>query len=356
MTRHRISSDNPQELIDLANRFAEAQGLLAAVELGVFTELRERPASGTELCERLGLDPRPAADFLHLLVTLGLLEARDGRFANSAAAERFLVAGKAGYLGSSFGYYSRLMYPSWSGVAASLRGGDETGGADGKPRGDGWTSGFYSSVADDEETLGDFLDGLDSYNSVPGELLAAAVDWSRHRTVLDVGGARGNHAAHIAQAAPHLTVEVFDLPQLGPFFDRLMAGAGLRERTGFHGGDFFTDPLPEADVVVFGDVLHNWSPDTRRMLIGKAARAVRPGGSVLVFDRMMDEARSDRAKLIASLSMYLATKGGGSEYLESECRGYLADAGFVGITTEPFGTAGHVLAVGHRPDGTGADG
>ncbi|MFD8483828.1 methyltransferase [Kitasatospora sp. NPDC059673] len=352
MTPQRLASDSPQELIDLANRFAEAQGLLAAMELGVFTELHERPADAAELCERLGLVPRPATDFLHLLVTLGLLEVEDGRFVNSGAAERFLVAGQAGYLGSSLGYYSRLMYPSWSGVAASLRGGaGGAAGVDGKPRGDGWTSGFYSSVADDEETLSDFLDGLDSYNSVPGDLLADALDWSRYRTVLDVGGARGNHVAHIAQAAPHLRVGVFDLPQLGPFFDRLMAGAGLAERARFHGGDFFADPLPVADVVIFGDVLHNWSPETRRMLIGKAAQAVRPGGAVLVFDRMMDDRRSDRAKLIASLSMYLATQGGGSEYLESECRDYLADAGFVDVGTAPFGTAGHVLAVGHRPAG-----
>lgn len=347
MTPQRLSPDDPQEILDVANRFAEAQALLAAVELGLFTALRGGGATADELCRRLQLDPQPAADFLHLLIALGLLEKDGDKFRDSEAAERFLVEGEPGYMGSSLGYYSRLMYPSWGGVAGALRGAaDESGDA---PRGDDWTSGFYASVVGRPDTLEDFLDGLDSYNSVPGELLAEAVDWSGHRSVLDVGGARGHHASHIAQVAPHLEVGVFDLPQLKEKFDELTAKRGVSERTRFHGGDFFTDALPAADVVVLGDVLHNWSPDVRRMLVRKAAQAVNPGGLLLVFDRMMDDQRSDKAKLIASLSMFLATRGGGSEYLESECRGYLTEAGLDGVASRPFGTAGHVLVTGGKP-------
>ncbi|MEW2290443.1 methyltransferase [Streptomyces sp. NPDC047841] len=347
MTPQRLSTDDPQQILDLANRFAEAQALLAAVELGLFTALRGGGATADELCRRLELDPQPAADFLHLLIALGLLDKDGEKFRNSEAAERFLVEGEPGYLGSSLGYYSRLMYPSWGTVAGALRG-TAVGSGD-APRGDHWTSGFYASVVGDRGTLEDFLDGLDSYNSVPGQLLAEAVDWSGYGSALDVGGARGHHASHIAQVAPHLSVGVFDLPQLRPHFEELMAKRGVSERTRFHGGDFFTDALPAADVVIFGDVLHNWSPDVRRMLVRKAAQAVNPGGLLLVFDRMMDDGRSDKAKLIASLSMFLATRGGGSEYLESECRGYLTEAGFEGVTARPFGTAGHVLVTGGKP-------
>jgi hypothetical protein len=347
MTPQRLSPDDPQEILDVANRFAEAQGLLAAVELGLFTALHGGGATADELCGRLGLDPQPTADFLHLLIALGLVEKDGEKFRNSEAAERFLVDGQPGYLGSSLGYYRRLMYPSWGGVVGALRGTvEESGDA---PRGDDWTTGFFATVAGDPGMLEDFLNGLDSYNSVPGELLTEAVDWSAYRSVLDVGGARGHHASHIAQVAPHLTVGVFDLPQLGPHFKELMDKRGVSERTGFYGGDFFTDALPAADVVIFGDVLHNWSPDVRRMLVGKAAQAVNSGGLLMVFDRMMDDQRSDKAKLIASLSMFLATRGGGSEYLESECRGYLTEAGFEDVTARPFGTAGHVLVTGRRP-------
>ena len=343
----RLSPDHPRDIYDVANRFAEAQGLLAAVELGLFTALDEGGASVDELCRGLGLDPRPAADFLHLLIVLGLIEEEGDKLRNSAAAQRFLVDGKPDYLGSSLGLYGSLLYPSWSGIAAALRG--TVGDSGDEPKGDDWTSDFFATVSGDPEALEKFLEGSESENLASEELMTDAVDWSVYRSVLDVGGARGRHASHIARIAPHLKVGVFDLPPLAPFFEKLMASRGVSERTDFHAGDFFTDDLPAADVVLMAGVLHNWSPDVRRMLVGKAAKAVNPGGLLLVLDKMQDDRRTDKANLITSLTIFLSTRGGGSKYTESECRAYLTEAGFDGVTARPFGAAGHVLVTGGKP-------
>jgi len=58
-----------------------------------------------------------------------------------------------------------------------------------------------------------------------------------------------------------------------------VAAAGLSERLRFVAGDFLVEELPDAEVLVSGHVLHDWGLDTKRLLIGKAYRALPPQGA-----------------------------------------------------------------------------
>jgi hypothetical protein len=141
---------------------------------------------------------------------------------------------------------------------------------------------------------------------------------------------------------------VFDLPQMQPFFDRHIAALGVAGRVRFRAGDFFLDPLPRAEVLIIGHVLHDWTPAERRALVAKAFGALPPGGSLLVYDRMLDEEPTDVANLVISLSMLLTTPGG-AEYTVAECRAVLADVGFVAVSDCGLGT--HDTLVVGRKDG-----
>ncbi len=190
-----------------------------------------------------------------------------------------------------------------------------------------------------------FLDAMDLFASHLADQLAAR-DWSTFRTVLDVGGARGHLAMVLVRAHPHLRATVFDLPELEPAFTKYTAGLEITESLGFQAGDFFRDPLPRADAIILGHVLHNWPLDTRRALIRSAFEAANPGGALLIYDSMLDEDQPRMGNALVSLDMLVWS--GGSEYLADDCMAWLAEAGFRDMERHSYGT-GSTLVVGYKP-------
>jgi hypothetical protein len=70
----------------------------------------------------------------------------------------------------------------------------------------------------------------------------------------------------IALANPHLKGTGFDLPEVGPIFEDCIAENRLADRVTFAGGSFFTDPLPKADVVLMGHILHDWDLAEKKLI------------------------------------------------------------------------------------------
>jgi hypothetical protein len=134
--------------------------------------------------------------------------------------------------------------------------------------------------------------------------------------------------AQLALRHQHLRGIGFDLPQVGPIFEKFIAGQGLSERVTFRGGDFFTDPLPDAQVYVLGHVLHDWGLDAKRSLLHRSYDALPSGGAVIVYETLIDdERRTDAFGLLMSLNMLIETPDG-FDFTGADCRGWMAEAGF----------------------------
>ncbi|GLW06783.1 O-methyltransferase [Microtetraspora sp. NBRC 13810] len=324
MTSTAPDVNSAQGILQLGNAFAQAQAVLTAVELDLFTALDAGPATGQDVAARLGLHGRGLRDLLRLLAALGLLEEEDGRFANAPGAARHLVGGRPGYVGGALLGAKANLYHLWDGLAETLRSGRPRSAADG----------FAAMLADGRE-LRRYVRMMEGSLEplVPG--LLKAIDWAGRRSVLDVGGGRGALAGRLVAAHPGLAGHVFDLPEMEPLFGEHMAELGLTGAVRFHAGDFFRDELPRADVLVLGHILHNWPPERRGDLMGAAFRAVNPGGLLLVHDRMLDDGRPGVDNLLASLIMALVTEGG-SEYPVAELAGLARDAGFAAVDHRPL--------------------
>lgn len=313
--------------------------LLTAMDADLFTHLSGSPATADELAARLGYRMPGAESFFVGLVGLGLLETDGGRYANGPAAEQHLVRGRPGFMGGYLQFCQRELNPAWDGLGEALRTGEPQNRAarEGNP---------YHSLYEDKPATDLFLDSMDMFNSGIAAHLAD-LDWSRWTSFVDVGGARGNIAHELVSRHPHLTGTVFDLPPLEPSFAAHMAGLGGTAAVSFHGGDFFADPLPEADVLVFGHVLHNWGPEDRLRLLRSAHRAVRPGGAVIVYDPMVGDAVPSLYATLASLSM-LVWSNGGREYSVDECHVWLKETGFRPETVALPDGVNEVLVVAHK--------
>jgi hypothetical protein len=158
--------------------------------------------------------------------------------------------------------------------------------------------------------------------------IAAKFPWQERNSVIDIGCAEGAVPVQVALMHEHITGGGFDLPPLGPIFDAYTASFGLSERLSFTGGDFFTDALPQADVLIMGHVLHNYDLAGKRLLLRKAYDALPGGGALIVYDALIDdERRSNAHGLLMSLHLLLQNTEG-FEYTGADCRAWMQETGF----------------------------
>ena len=158
--------------------------------------------------------------------------------------------------------------------------------------------------------------------------IASKFAWDRYQTAVDVGTAQGDLIVQVALANPHIKGMGFDLPAVAPIFEEYVEANGLSDNVKFCPGSFFDQPLPKADVVMMGHILHDWDLETKRMLIRKGCDALAPGGALIVYESIIDDDRSANAfGLLMSLNMLVETPGG-FDYTGSDCMGWMKEAGF----------------------------
>ncbi|HEY8475782.1 MAG TPA: methyltransferase [Chloroflexota bacterium] len=311
----------PDRLLELGLGFWGAKVLLSAVELGLFTELAKGPLDGEALRVRLGLHPRGARDFFDALVALGLLDRQGGQYANTPETDLFLDRDKPAYIGGFLEMVNARLYPFWGSLTDGLR--------TGLPQNEIKSGGdFFGVLYQDPARLRQFLRAMTGLSLGSARAIAKQFPWSRYRTFVDVGTAQGGLPVLLAQTHPHLTGGGFDLPPVEPVFADYVASFGLQDRLRFYPGDFFRDPLPRADVLVMGHILHDWSLDQKRLLLAKVYEALPAGGALIVYDAIIDdERRRNTFGLLMSLNMLVETPGG-FDYTGAECCAWLREAGF----------------------------
>jgi hypothetical protein len=312
----------PDAIMELGFAFWGSKTLLSAIELGVFSELADAGSlDGDALRERLDLHPRSATDFFDALVALGMLERENGRYTNTPSTDLFLDRAKPSYVGGMLEMANARLYGFWGSLTEGLRTGEPQNEA---KRGDN----FFETLYADPERLAQFARAMSSLSVGAGQAIAAKFPWQDHSSVIDIGCAEGAVPVQIALAHEHVTGGGFDLPPLEPIFNSYVSGFGLGERLSFTGGDFFADPLPKADVLVMGHILHDWDSDEKQVLLKKAYDALPDGGALIIYEAIIDDERRGNAfGLLMSLNMLIETPGG-FDYTGADCCGWMQETGF----------------------------
>jgi hypothetical protein len=327
-------------LFEIGSAYRQAKVLLSAVELGVFSVLATSPLDAVDLADRIKVHERAARDFFDALVAMGLVT-RDanGRYGNTEESDRYLDKAKPTYLGASFDQYNRREYGLWGSLTQAL----QTGSPAAKTNdGD-----HFGSLYTDAARFQTFVTAMTSGSMLAAQGIARQFPWKNYTTLCDVGTAQGCLPVQVALAHPHVRAIGFDLAPVRPAFDAYAAKSNVANRLSFQSGDFFNDPLPEADVIVLGRVLHNWDLQTKTMLLRKAYDAVPNGGAVVVYDMLIDnDRRSGTTGLLSSLNMLLWTAGGFG-YTGSDCIGWMRSAGFRQTRVEEL-PGGNSMIVGEK--------
>ncbi len=311
----------PERIFSLGLAFWGSKTLLSAVEIGLFTELAKGSLDFETLTERLMLHPRSARDFLDALVALGMLEREGDRYANTTETDLFLDRAKPSYIGGMLEMGNARLYPFWGSLTEALRTGQPQNEA---KRGEN----FFTALYADPGRLKGFLEAMTGLSLGTAMAIANKFPWDRYETFVDVGAAQGGLPVQVALAHNHLSGGGFDLAPVGPIFEEYVDSHGLGDRLHFYPGDFFEDPLPAADVLVMGHILHDWDLEEKRALLAKAYEVLPEGGALIVYETIIDDDRSENAfGLLMSLNMLIETPGG-FDYTGADCSSWMRDAGF----------------------------
>lgn len=316
-----MDTPTPEKILQTGFAFWPAKILLSAVEMELFTELAKHPEDLATLQGRLGLHPRGARDFLDALVALGFLQRHDGIYQNTPETDLFLDKAKPSYIGGILEMSNQRLYGFWNHLTAALR----TGLSQNESK-DGINP--FTALYADPARLRGFLLAMSGVSRGANLAIARQFPWKDYQSCADVGTAQGDLVGQIVLGNPHLRGIGFDLPEVAPIFEEYMEKLGLTDRVSFTPGSFFTDPLPKADVILMGHILHDWDLDTKKMLLRKAYEAVPQGGAVVVYESIIDDDRSKNAfGLMMSLNMLIETPGG-FDYSGADCIGWMTEAGF----------------------------
>jgi len=137
------------------------------------------------------------------------------------------------------------LYPFWGSLTEALK--------TGHPQNEAKVGeNFFTALYEDADRLEQFLHAMTGISMGDAHVLADKFPWDRYKTIIDIGTAEGCVPVQVATRHPHLSGGGFDLPPAGPIFEKHVASFGLADRLRFYPGDFFSDPLPSADVLVIG--------------------------------------------------------------------------------------------------------
>ncbi|XP_043928426.1 acetylserotonin O-methyltransferase-like isoform X2 [Protopterus annectens] len=282
----------PHKIIDYMLGFLASKALFSASELGVFDILlnSKTPLSCADIAEQACCTVDGMDKLLTACAGLKLLRRtqKNGKclYSNTHHSQLYLGKSSPKSLYPMGKYMSSTMYLLSHYMDDSVR--------EGKPNYDKLCEmdckdifGFKSIYRSEEETF-KFLGFMDCIWKVCGNEVVTAFDLSQFNNICDIGG------------------------------------------------NFFKDPLPEAELYILARILHDWKDDECLFLLKNLYKSCKPGGAILIIETVMNEHKSGPFQsLLFTLMMLIATAG--MERTTCEYSKLLKTAGFQNIETGKTG-------------------
>ena len=320
----------PDKIMQIGMGFWASKVVLAAVDLGLFTLLTQKKMGGPEIKKqlKLGTSDRHIYDFLDALVSLGFLQ-REGLldsavYANTPETETFLDEKKPSFIGGILKMANHRLYHFWGDLEEGLK----TGQAQNESKGNLMEGGGFEMLYQDQQKLEEFMDAMRGIQTGNFMILADKFKFDDYQKMVDVGGADGWLSILVCQKHQKIHCTTMDLPPVGPLATKRIAGFGLQDRISFLGGDFMKDPIPAADVITMGNIIHGLDEETKQTLVNKVYQSLNKDGVLITIENVIDnDRRQNTFGLLMSLNM-LIENGNAFDYTMDDFERWAKKAGF----------------------------
>jgi hypothetical protein len=322
---------NPSKIMQVGMGFWASKALLTAMHFDLFTLLAPQPLSANDIKEKLSFKAsiRHVYDWLDTLVSLGFLERKglmeSALYANAEDTDFFLDKKKPGYMGGILEMANNRLYQHWSHLEEALLTGTQQNENRDDPHGN---MDFFTRLYQDPVKLQEFANAMSGIQTSNFIVLSTKFNFDNYARLLDVGGADGWLSIQVCLHHTDIQCTTFDLPPLEPVAKKKIASYGLEDRIHFLGGDFLKDDLPQADIVVMGNILHGLNEDLKQQLVNKVYGILPSGGAFMTVENIIDNERKQNTfGLLMSLNM-LIENGDAFDYTMDDFNKWTTAAGF----------------------------
>ena len=321
-----ISVPDPTIILDLIESFRRSKTMFSAVSLGVFDSLNDGPKPLSRLAVDLKADNDALRRLLDACVGLQLLQKNGaGEYDTTPAASTYLTSTSPRRFTGYINYSNTVLWKLWRNLEDAIREGTNRW-----KQTYGWDSALFENFFRTPESLREFLMGMNGFGVLSSPAVVNSVDLSRYRKLLDLGGATGHLAIAACQRYSNLNAIVFDLPVAQSLAQEMISASNVASRVNFVAGDFFSDELPECDLISLGRILHDWSEEKDRILLKRAYDRLPKNGAILLAEKLLNEDHNGpRAAQMQDLNMLTCTEG--KERSLSEYEALLTEAGFQNV-------------------------
>jgi len=333
---NKTNQPSPATIMQIGTGFWASKILLSAIKFQLFTKLAEqKKMSAKEIKTDLNLKctDRHLFDFLDALTAFGFLH-RDGlletaSYSNSPDTENFLDKKKATYIGGLLEMLNNRLYGFWGNLEEAL--------LTGLPQNETKRSeDFFGLIYQDTNKLREFINAMTGIQMGNFMTFAQKFDFSKYKTLVDVGGSAGLLSLLVAKHQPHMSCITFDLPPVEPIAKETIQRFQLTDRVKTQSGDFFADDFPKADIITMGNILHDWDEEKKLMLMKKAYEALPDGGAFIAIEGIIDDERKKNAfGMMMSLNMLIET-GTGFDYTLADFTRWAKKTGFKSTSLLPL--------------------
>jgi (2Fe-2S) ferredoxin/ubiquinone/menaquinone biosynthesis C-methylase UbiE len=306
----------PEPLAQSVRGFQESRVILTAIELDLFTAVGEG-ATPAQVAARIDAEARATEMLMNALVAVQLLTKRDGTFANTPIAARFLVSNLPDSHRMALMHTAHI-WKRWSTLTEAVRAGTAVASGETPERGEEWTQAFIAAMHRNAAER--------------AQLVVGAVGAEGVARMLDVGGGSGAYSIAFAKANEKLHADLLDLPGVLPIAQGHIEQAGLAARVHTRPADLRSGPLGSGyDLAFVSAICHMLSVVENRDLLRRCWRALAPGGRLVIQDFILEpDKTAPKSAALFSLNMLVGTKEGAS-YSEPEYAEWMREAGFAEV-------------------------
>ena len=319
-----MSGPTPERIMQFVTGGWTTSILGSAARHGIFTALEGNPATTEDVAKKTGISMRGAQALLDGLTGLGLLTLSQGRYQNSADASTFLVKGKPSYFGGMAEVFLKD-FATWQSMPEAVK--------------TGLPSAAETSDVPDMSFWHDLVPAIAALSIPVAQMAAERLGISKAGVVswLDVGGGSGVWSAIWLGANKQAAGFQLDWPNVNKIGRGFVANFGVADRFHTIDGDFHTADFGSAkyDYAIYAHIAHQEPPEGNLAVFRKFRQALKPGGTLLINDFVLNDDRTGHPFAMLFASQMLVVTKNGFTYRQADYRQWLGEAGFKSVEIVP---------------------
>lgn len=305
-----------KQIIEKIDQLEEANILLAALQLRIFSILDDKTLSSGAIARQANAQPLETEMLLNALAAMGALVKKTGRFKNTSETYKHFCESSPHYKKGLVKLRSENR-EEWSQLLETIREGRDPAQHD---------------AEDDPESRWFFTHAMHERSAFYSGKVSDCIARKQVGRLLDLGGGPGSYSAAILKKDKKATATLLDRPVTIKVAKEILKTSATFSRFEFVEGDLFeTDYGRQFDTILYSNILHIYNPQENKLLFKKIHRSLKSGGRFILVDLFLKKNKTepyDAALFSLTMLMFTAT---GKTYTFQETEALLKKSGFGSI-------------------------